>query len=124
MLPPHETIIREGDPGAGLYVVLRGEVKVSHGANGHAVSVATLGAAEAFGEIALLTRQPTSATVAASERGATLLFLQRDYFDRLIDAVPELRVYFENLSDNRLMDLRLSNVHSVVSDEIDVDVLI
>lgn len=97
-----DVLIREGEVGTGLYVVLRGEVAIMRGEH----EVARLGPSELFGEISLLRREPTSATVRALGSGVELLFLHRDYFERLIGAFPELRAYFEGLSDARLTDLR------------------
>jgi CRP-like cAMP-binding protein len=102
---PDQPIIHEGAVGTGLYVVLRGECIVLRGAQTE--PVARLGPSEMFGEIALLRGTPASATVRAGNAGAGLLFLQRDYFQRLVSALPELRSYFERLSDERLTDLRL-----------------
>jgi hypothetical protein len=57
-----------------------------------------------------------------------LLFLSRDYFERLLSAVPELRSYFERLSEDRLFDLRLSmadgELTSPGTEEFDVEVLV
>lgn len=125
-----DTLIREGDPGQGVYVVLRGEVAVTRA--GDATPLAMLGPSEVFGEISLLTREPATATVRAAKAGTTLLFLSRDYFERLITAVPELRTYFERLSEDRLMDQRISrtaldaydpdaDVVEFEGDEIEVD---
>jgi signal-transduction protein with cAMP-binding, CBS, and nucleotidyltransferase domain len=120
---PGQAIIREGDPGAGLYVVLRGAVAVSR--FGEPRALAELGPSEVFGEISLLTHEPASATVAATNQGASLLFLSRDYFERLLAAVPELRGYFERLSEDRLLDLRLSSADvEVAQDEVEVEVLL
>jgi CRP-like cAMP-binding protein len=99
---PGDVVIREGEVGTGLYVVLRGDVAILRGEQ----EVARLGPSELFGEISLLRREPTSATVRALGSGVELLFLHRDYFERLIGAFPELRAYFEGLSDARLTDLR------------------
>ena len=99
---PNQPIIREGEQGQGLYVVLRGEVVVLRAG----VRVADLGPSELFGEISLIRNEPTSASVSAGTSGAALLFLHRNYFERLIAAVPELRGYFESLSETRLTDLR------------------
>jgi CRP-like cAMP-binding protein len=96
-----QRIIQEGDQGQGLYVVLRGTVDISR--NGR--RVAQLGAADLFGEMSMIRREPTSASVLAGEHGTSLLFLHRDYFERLIEAVPELRGYFEQLSKSRLSEL-------------------
>lgn len=100
-------VIREGQAGQGLYVVLRGEVIVSKDDGTGSQELARLGPAEAFGEISLLNDEPTTATVTASSP-STLLFLGKDYFQRLVAAVPEVRAYLEQISDDRMMDTRLS----------------
>ncbi len=107
-VPAGGQVIAEGEPGQGLYVVLRGEVVVTR-AEEAGVALARLSPGEVFGEISILRGEPTTASVHASEAGASLLFLSRDYFSRLLTAVPELRAYFEQLSDDRMMDLRLSS---------------
>jgi len=116
-------VIEEGEDGTGLFVVLRGEVAIQRAGQ----EIARLGPSELFGEISLLRREPTSATVRARKGGAQLLFLHRDYFERLIAAFPELRAYFEGLSDARLTDLRSqvpeSNPPASAGEEIDVELL-
>jgi CRP-like cAMP-binding protein len=94
-------LIREGDAGRGLYVVLSGEVEVSKGEEPFEQTLATLRAGEVFGEIALLRGTPATATVRAA-RPSSVLFLGREYFDRLIAALPEMRAFFENLTEERL----------------------
>jgi CRP-like cAMP-binding protein len=116
-----DTLIREGDPGQGVYVVLRGEVAVVRTEDGAEVELARLGPSEVFGEIALLTREPATATVRAAKPGTSLLFLSRDYFERLLAAVPELRTYFERLSEDRLMDQRISRSVIDAYEELDAD---
>lgn len=121
-VPAGQAIIREGEEGMGLYVVLRGAVDVTR----NSVRIAQLGPSELFGEISLLRRAPTSASVSATAQGATLLFLHRDYFERLVDAIPELRGYLEQLSETRLTDLRsrLPEHESNASEEFDVELLL
>ena len=55
------TIIREGDPGRELFIVVRGEVRVVKGDH----ELATLGSQGVFGELAALDPQPRSASVVA-----------------------------------------------------------
>lgn len=116
-----DALIREGDPGQGVYVVLRGEVAVTRLEDGAEVELARLGPSEVFGEISLLTNEPATATVRAAKPGTSLLFLSRDYFERLLSAVPELRAYFERLSEDRLMDQRISRSVIDAYDEIELE---
>jgi CRP-like cAMP-binding protein len=98
---PGTVLIREGEPGKGLFVVLLGEVEVlKTEANGEERAVARLGTGELFGEMALLGEPLTTATVRALAP-TTILFLGRDYFRRLVDALPSLRQYFEALAQQR-----------------------
>ena len=62
-----EPVVREGDVGDSMFVVVDGEVDVraAGGARG-TVSLARLGPGQVFGELSLLTGAPRSATVAAT----------------------------------------------------------
>jgi CRP-like cAMP-binding protein len=94
-------VIREGDVGQGLFVILLGEVEVvKKAAGGSEKLVARLGAGEVFGEMSLIGERPTNSSVRALTH-LTILFLGRDYFRRLVDALPALRQYFEELSKQR-----------------------
>ena len=100
-LEPGTVIIREGDAGQGLFVIMFGEVEILHkDASGREKTVAKLGAGEVFGEMSLLGDRPTTATVRTLSR-TTIMFLGRDYFRRLVQALPPLRQYFEELSNKR-----------------------
>lgn len=118
-------LIREGEPGRGLHVVLRGEVIVEKSEGGARVELARLGPGELFGEISLLSEALTTATVRATER-CTTLFLSRDYFERLVQAVPEIRTHLEQLGEDRMLDMRISMVPAESSarddDELEVEV--
>ena len=94
---------RRGDLGQ-----LTGEVEiVKRDVTGTDVPVATLKSGEVFGEIALLRGTPATATVTAA-RQSTVLFLGRDYFERLVEAVPEIRQYFEQLTEDRLVETQIA----------------
>jgi CRP-like cAMP-binding protein len=100
-LEPGTVIIREGDAGQGLFVVLLGEVEIlNKDPAGREKTVAKLAAGEVFGEMSLLGDRPTTATVRTVAR-TTIMFLGRDYFRRLVSALPPLRQYFEELSKTR-----------------------
>jgi small-conductance mechanosensitive channel/CRP-like cAMP-binding protein len=62
-----EEIIRQGEQGDSLFVILRGRVEVRVKSEGQEEVVDTLGAGSFFGEMCLLTGAPRSATVLAVE---------------------------------------------------------
>lgn len=82
-----EIICSEGDPGDAFYIVLEGSVEVR---SEHLNQIlATLYEGEFFGEIAVLTGMPRSATVRALEE--TVLFVvHRSAVQRLLQAQPQL----------------------------------
>ncbi len=106
-LTPGTTIIEEGSPGRGLYLLLHGQADVSKRDGDEKVLLATLGPTDVFGEISLLGEEPTTASVTAATQ-CTVLFLSRELFQKLAAAVPEIRDYVEELSDERRMDTRLT----------------
>lgn len=105
---PGTAIIRQGDEGRGLFVVLSGEVEVAAtGGGGDATPLATLRAGELFGEMSLIRGGATSATVQAASP-ATVLFLAKDYVDRIVAGVPEIKKYLEALTEDRELDTQLA----------------
>ena len=83
-------IIRQGEPGSCLHVLCSGlaeaRVRTEGGAS---VGVATFVEGDSFGEMSLLTGDPTSADVAAIEESETLA-LGREEFSALVQTYPNL----------------------------------
>ncbi|NDC64505.1 MAG: hypothetical protein EBZ59_11105 [Planctomycetia bacterium] len=68
-----ETIIREGDRGDSMFLLVEGRVEVtSRAGNGPAVTVGTLGAGDYVGEMSLMTGAVRTATVTALEETRVL----------------------------------------------------
>ncbi len=85
-----ETIIRRGDPGEKLFVVLEGVVDVlREGKDGTESLIVQLGKHDWFGEMSLFTGEPYSATVRAAWP-LRLITLRRTDFERLLDENPVL----------------------------------
>ena len=82
-----------GEVGRHLYLVSEGAfgVFVSGDNDAHQVRVATLGRGACFGEMALLTGEPRSATVLA-DGDAELLRLDKERFSELVRRRPEHRL--------------------------------
>jgi CRP-like cAMP-binding protein len=61
-----EIIIREGDPGRSIFIVLDGQVRVfTRGHHGKELDLAVLGVSQFFGEMSFLSGKPRSSSVAA-----------------------------------------------------------
>ena len=82
-----EWLFHTGEPGDALYVVRAGRLEVYDVAGG--IKLRELGRGDAVGELGLLTNSPRSASVRAS-RTSDLLAIERDDFERLLNASPAL----------------------------------
>jgi len=78
-----EVIFEQGEDGDAFYIVVQGAVRITRGAT----LLATLGSREGFGEMAILDKESRSASATAAE-DSTLLSLDRDSFDRVIEQSP------------------------------------
>jgi len=75
-----DVIIKEGDQGAGVFVVTSGKVEVVRGAEGGRLQVLnTLGPGDFFGEMALFEGFPRSATVRCLEDTECLAMTRWDF---------------------------------------------
>ena len=99
-VPAGTIFLEEGDEGRGLYVILQGKAEVTRRQKGETIHLALLGPGDLVGEMSLLNATPVSATV-CTKTPATLLFLARELFLPLIEAVPALKEYFKGLSEKR-----------------------
>lgn len=72
-----ESIVLENEPSTGMYLILKGDVKVViRQPDGSSLEVATMTAGQTMGEISLLLGQPHAATVIAKSETETLLLTQ------------------------------------------------
>jgi serine/threonine protein phosphatase PrpC/CRP-like cAMP-binding protein len=74
---PGSFIVREGDEGDELFIVLRGKVRVESAK----APIAELGPGQHFGEMALVDKAPRSADILAVEESALLSIRRREFFD-------------------------------------------
>jgi CRP-like cAMP-binding protein len=99
-----EVLFRRGDPGDALFIVARGRVEVvSDSPSGDGRSehkLATLGPGQAFGEMALLSGGPRTATVRSGE-DVDLLEIAREDFEQLVASDDLLANAVERLSHDR-----------------------
>jgi NADH dehydrogenase len=95
-LEPGEVVFREGDRGDWFYIVLNGEVEVRQGGR----ALRHLGPGEVFGEIALVSDSPRTASV-HTLTPVTLLAVDREAFHTLFGTLPPLRGFVEQLIQAR-----------------------
>jgi NADH dehydrogenase len=112
---PHQVICREGDRGDWLYIIVDGELEVHrHVPDQGDLLQRRLGPGECFGEIALVTNQPRTATV-RSRTAADVIAVDRDAFGALFATLPPLRRFVEQLMTSRLGDPTLGPGTAVVN---------
>lgn len=93
-----EYIIKKGDPGKNLFIILNGKVEVS-GDDG--IRITYLEKGEVFGEMSLISGDPVGANIEVVET-ATILYLNGQHFRRILNKFPSLQMYFARLLARRL----------------------
>jgi CRP-like cAMP-binding protein len=89
-------VVKEGDPGDSLFIVVRGEVRVlTQTPDKKEVILANLGEGEFFGEIALLTGKPRTATIITNIT-SELLELTKDDYEKIIARYPNVKKVVED----------------------------
>jgi zinc transporter ZupT len=95
-----EILFRAGDQGDALYIVAKGRVEVVEGDGPGAAPLARLGVGQAFGEMALLSGEPRTATIRA-EVPTDLLLIGREDFLLLMSQDSQLATAALHLSHDR-----------------------
>lgn len=93
-------IITEGDPGASMYIITTGEVKVYTQGKSGSVYLANLGEGEFFGEVSVLTGKPRTATITAA-KPTELLRLDKDKLDNALSMYPGVRKVLDDIYKKR-----------------------
>lgn len=86
-----KTIFRQGDPGDAAYLIIDGEADVVLEGPAGPITVATLGANDIVGEMAILSGAPRNATVRAKGR-LTALKIAKEPFLRMVREFPSMAV--------------------------------
>jgi CRP-like cAMP-binding protein len=99
--PLGETIIEEGDAGRFAWLIFSGRVRVlKRSESGRQVTLGTQTVGDLFGEQAILTDSPRSATIRAAEDVVLFRIDRLDFLDAL-DRSEHLRQYFDSFIQER-----------------------
>jgi CRP-like cAMP-binding protein len=99
-LPEGKTLMREGDRGREFFVLVDGSAEVRKGKR----KVSTLGGGDFFGEIALVSQRPRTATVTTTSPARTLVVTEQS-FRSLLDRAPDVqRKVLQALADRVAAD--------------------
>src|ERR1700760_1424535 len=98
-----DVLFREGEPGKEMYVIQSGRVNIIKTVRDTEKILATLGAGEFFGEMALLNNKPRSAGAAMAEDGKLLVIDPRT-FEAMIRGNVEIAVRLIKKLSDRLQE--------------------
>jgi len=102
-----EVLIKEGELGRTFYIIKSGFVKIIIGEEGkNQATVTMLKQSACFGEMSLLTGEPSSATV-KTVTPTELLTLTKIEFEKMLQENPTLNRYFHKLLSQRI---RMTNL--------------
>jgi len=96
-----EVIVREGDPGESMFIVSTGEVRATILRDGRQAPVATMRDGDFFGEMAVLSGEPRTATVTAV-KSTELLELSREHLSEICARHPHVEAKIRLAYDERV----------------------
>ena len=101
----NSVLINQGEHSNSLYIVLKGELKVTAlGSGGRQIILAFLGVGNFVGELSLLDDKPRSATVQTTEETETMQVTQ-EVFHRFVESFPETLLPMLRMMSGRLREL-------------------
>ena len=114
-LMPGTIVLREGEFGRDMYFILEGRFSLDKsgsytaGADGSDLPVAVLRCGEYMGEYGMLTGQQRNAT-ARAQTAAVVLEVPEQVMQRLMEIVPAVRSFFEQLNNARSIEAILKRM--------------
>ncbi len=105
-LPAGKVLMHQGDLGREFYVIISGTVDIVRDGK----HVRSMGPGEFFGDIALVTERPRTATVTVTSDARFLVLGHRE-FHSLMEQFPSIRLGVLESIANRLRALEPDSVH-------------
>ena len=105
--PVGEIVIREGESGETMFLIIKGEVSVIKGAGEEGkreIELARIGTGDYFGEMALFEDAPRSATIRTVEE-ARFLILHKQEFTEIVREYPQIALHICRALSERIRKL-------------------
>lgn len=106
--PAGEVVIREGEPGDTMYLIIMGEVSVMKSQQGeagsHEIELDRIRAGDYFGEMALFEDVVRSATIRTAEE-SRLLVLNKQEFTEIVREYPQIALHICRVLSDRIRRL-------------------
>lgn len=106
-----DTIIRKGEQGNNLYIIVSGKVEVLGEGD---MSIAFMEKGEVFGEMSLLSGSTVGATIKAA-KPSTILYMSSVDFKRILNKSSALQMYFNRLLVRRMTEINLARSEEFAS---------
>jgi CRP/FNR family transcriptional regulator, cyclic AMP receptor protein len=114
--PGGSLVVRKGDPGDAMFLLLQGEMRARAMVGGRESTLAVMGVGECFGELAVLDESPRSADVVANVE-SVVLKISAGALKRLFQEAPALAAPFL-LALNRTITSRVRTITKRYEDSI------
>jgi CRP/FNR family transcriptional regulator, cyclic AMP receptor protein len=107
--PKGELLLKKGEPGIKLFIILSGEVEV---VGDFDVVIATLGKGDIFGEMSLLSGNPVNSTIRVS-KNAKIMCMNGNHFRIMLNRFPSIQMFFARLLVDRLAKSNMERTHQL-----------
>ena len=105
IFPEKEIVIREGDQGETMYLIIKGEVSVIKGLDTeHQFELDRIGAGDYFGEMSLFEDIVRSAAI-CTEQETRLLVLHKQEFKEIVREYPQIALHICKVLSGRIRRL-------------------
>ncbi len=112
---PGETIVREGEPRTGIFVIRSGAVRVEKDSAGFPLEISRLGPGEIFGEMSFVEGSQASASVVAEDdQPVEVVRIAQEQVEPLLEAEPGVYGrFYKSLAE--ILSLRLRTTSSLMA---------
>lgn len=115
--PVESMVFCECQPGTELYIIQKGQVKITKIVDNNEVLLAVLKPGDMFGEMALLENKPRSASAIAAE-GTQLLAVNRQNFNQMVSTQPQLIARLTTTLADRIWLMYKQLANTLINDPI------